>query len=227
MRDHVKVRNRLGEPCPVCGTTIRRVGVLGYDSFFCPRCQPAEGTLGGKRGDPVVKSTRQTDGPRRPRALRHRPAARVPRGRGGRGDRGGVSPGASCPACTPSSLPRLRPTSWPRSWCSPSASASTTPASTTPTGASRPCRSPSSGCSPPAGAGTRPRQAAVLLLLGAWAVRLTANCLVRWRGLGRRGLALRRVPAARAVVLARELPRVPPDADRVRVPRAACRCGRR
>jgi len=23
-----------------CGTTIRRVGVLGYDVFFCPRCQP-------------------------------------------------------------------------------------------------------------------------------------------------------------------------------------------
>jgi formamidopyrimidine-DNA glycosylase len=52
VRDHVKVRNRLGEPCPVCGTTIRRVGVLGYDSFFCPRCQPAEGTVGGKRAIP-------------------------------------------------------------------------------------------------------------------------------------------------------------------------------
>lgn len=52
VRDHLKVRNRLGEPCPVCGTTIRRVGVLGYDSFFCPRCQPAEGTVGGKRAIP-------------------------------------------------------------------------------------------------------------------------------------------------------------------------------
>lgn len=52
VRDHVKVRNRLGEPCPVCGTTIRRVGVLGYDAFFCPRCQPAEGTVGGKRAVP-------------------------------------------------------------------------------------------------------------------------------------------------------------------------------
>jgi formamidopyrimidine-DNA glycosylase len=40
-RGHMKVRNRKDEPCPVCGTTIRRVGVLGYDSFFCPRCQPA------------------------------------------------------------------------------------------------------------------------------------------------------------------------------------------
>ena len=40
MRDHLKVRNRRGEPCPACGTTIRRTGVLGYDSFFCPKCQP-------------------------------------------------------------------------------------------------------------------------------------------------------------------------------------------
>ena len=39
VREHVKVRNRKDEPCPVCGTTIRRAGVLGYDSFFCPRCQ--------------------------------------------------------------------------------------------------------------------------------------------------------------------------------------------
>ncbi|TGK26268.1 Fpg/Nei family DNA glycosylase [Leptospira yasudae] len=43
VRDHVKVRNRKNEPCPVCGTTIRRANVLGYDSFFCPNCQPAKG----------------------------------------------------------------------------------------------------------------------------------------------------------------------------------------
>jgi formamidopyrimidine-DNA glycosylase len=40
MREHLKVRNRKGSPCPVCGATIRRTGVLGYDSFFCPKCQP-------------------------------------------------------------------------------------------------------------------------------------------------------------------------------------------
>jgi formamidopyrimidine-DNA glycosylase len=40
VRDHLRVRNRRGDPCPACGTTIRRTGVLGYDSFFCPRCQP-------------------------------------------------------------------------------------------------------------------------------------------------------------------------------------------
>ncbi len=67
VRDHVKVRGRKDEPCPVCGTKIRRAGVLGYDSFFCPRCQPAP-WAGGRRaptgcgqleapkqGDPVGK----------------------------------------------------------------------------------------------------------------------------------------------------------------------------
>jgi formamidopyrimidine-DNA glycosylase len=41
VRDHVRVRGRKDEPCPVCGAKIRRVGVLGYDSFYCPTCQPA------------------------------------------------------------------------------------------------------------------------------------------------------------------------------------------
>ncbi|HET6486082.1 MAG TPA: zinc finger domain-containing protein, partial [Spirochaetia bacterium] len=41
VRDHMRVRNRKDQPCPVCGGTIRRAGVLGYDSFFCPTCQPA------------------------------------------------------------------------------------------------------------------------------------------------------------------------------------------
>ncbi|MBI5472279.1 MAG: DNA-formamidopyrimidine glycosylase [Ignavibacteriae bacterium] len=41
VRDHMKVRNRKGEPCPRCGTTIRREGVRGFDVFFCPTCQPA------------------------------------------------------------------------------------------------------------------------------------------------------------------------------------------
>ncbi len=39
VRGHLKVRNRHGQPCPVCGTPIRRAGVLGHDAFFCPRCQ--------------------------------------------------------------------------------------------------------------------------------------------------------------------------------------------
>jgi formamidopyrimidine-DNA glycosylase len=53
VRDHVKVRGRKDEPCPVCGTKIRRAGVRGYDSFFCPQCQPAPwtGGTGGARKD--------------------------------------------------------------------------------------------------------------------------------------------------------------------------------
>ena len=45
VRDHMKVRNRKGQPCPRCGTTIRREGVRGYDVFFCPSCQPASRKL--------------------------------------------------------------------------------------------------------------------------------------------------------------------------------------
>jgi formamidopyrimidine-DNA glycosylase len=40
VRGHMRVRNRAGEKCPRCGATIRRAGVLGYDAFFCPVCQP-------------------------------------------------------------------------------------------------------------------------------------------------------------------------------------------
>lgn len=43
VRDFLKVRNRAGEPCPRCGTTIRRAGVRGFDAFFCPKCQPVQG----------------------------------------------------------------------------------------------------------------------------------------------------------------------------------------
>jgi formamidopyrimidine-DNA glycosylase len=39
VRGHMKVRNRKDEPCLVCGSTIRRAGVLGYDAFYCPKCQ--------------------------------------------------------------------------------------------------------------------------------------------------------------------------------------------
>lgn len=40
VRGHMRVRNRKGQPCPICGTKIRRATVLGYDAFFCPSCQP-------------------------------------------------------------------------------------------------------------------------------------------------------------------------------------------
>jgi formamidopyrimidine-DNA glycosylase len=40
LRDFLKVRNRHHEKCPRCGGTIRRAGVHGHDTFFCPTCQP-------------------------------------------------------------------------------------------------------------------------------------------------------------------------------------------
>jgi formamidopyrimidine-DNA glycosylase len=40
VRGHMRVRNRGGEKCPRCGATIRKAGVLGFDAFFCPACQP-------------------------------------------------------------------------------------------------------------------------------------------------------------------------------------------
>jgi formamidopyrimidine-DNA glycosylase len=46
VRDFLKVRNRAGEPCPRCGTTIRAAGVHGHDAFFCPTCQLEAGRKG-------------------------------------------------------------------------------------------------------------------------------------------------------------------------------------
>jgi formamidopyrimidine-DNA glycosylase len=40
VRDFLRVRNRKGQPCPACGTTIRVEGVRGRDTFYCPTCQP-------------------------------------------------------------------------------------------------------------------------------------------------------------------------------------------
>ena len=42
VRDHMKVRNRQGQPCPRCGSKVRREGVHGHDVFFCPTCQPVK-----------------------------------------------------------------------------------------------------------------------------------------------------------------------------------------
>jgi len=38
-QDSHKVYGRGGEPCPVCGTAIRRTIVAGRSTHFCPRCQ--------------------------------------------------------------------------------------------------------------------------------------------------------------------------------------------
>jgi len=35
------VAHRLGEPCPTCGTPIKRIPLRKRGTYFCPRCQPA------------------------------------------------------------------------------------------------------------------------------------------------------------------------------------------
>jgi formamidopyrimidine-DNA glycosylase len=45
LRDFLKVRGHPGEPCPRCGSTLRKAGVHGHDAIFCPICQEdARGT---------------------------------------------------------------------------------------------------------------------------------------------------------------------------------------
>ena len=40
-QNHFRVYQRTGEPCPVCGTPIRRRVIGQRSSHFCPSCQPA------------------------------------------------------------------------------------------------------------------------------------------------------------------------------------------
>jgi formamidopyrimidine-DNA glycosylase len=39
MQDEFLVHHREGEPCPRCGTAIRRIIVSGRSTYFCPGCQ--------------------------------------------------------------------------------------------------------------------------------------------------------------------------------------------
>jgi formamidopyrimidine-DNA glycosylase len=39
-QNHFRVYQREGEPCPVCGATIRRIVVGQRGTHYCPRCQP-------------------------------------------------------------------------------------------------------------------------------------------------------------------------------------------
>jgi formamidopyrimidine-DNA glycosylase len=41
----LNVYQRTGEPCRVCGTTVRRTVVGGRGTHFCPRCQPRRGGI--------------------------------------------------------------------------------------------------------------------------------------------------------------------------------------
>jgi formamidopyrimidine-DNA glycosylase len=38
-QNHHRVYDRTGEPCPECGTPIRRMVQAQRATFFCPQCQ--------------------------------------------------------------------------------------------------------------------------------------------------------------------------------------------
>jgi formamidopyrimidine-DNA glycosylase len=40
-QDHIRVYRRTDQPCPRCGTPIRRIKVGQRSTHFCPQCQPA------------------------------------------------------------------------------------------------------------------------------------------------------------------------------------------
>lgn len=40
-QDQFLVHRREGLPCPVCGTTVKKIRCAGRGTYFCPKCQPA------------------------------------------------------------------------------------------------------------------------------------------------------------------------------------------
>jgi formamidopyrimidine-DNA glycosylase len=48
-RDVYRVHNRLGEPCPACGTPIARVDYEEHTVYYCPRCQTGGRVLKDRR----------------------------------------------------------------------------------------------------------------------------------------------------------------------------------
>lgn len=49
-QDRFAVHRREGEPCPRCGTTIRKIRAAGRGTYFCPACQPVPRRRRGGRG---------------------------------------------------------------------------------------------------------------------------------------------------------------------------------
>lgn len=50
-----RVHNRLGEPCPACGTGIEHVSFEGYEIFYCPTCQTDGRVLADRRLSKLLK----------------------------------------------------------------------------------------------------------------------------------------------------------------------------
>jgi formamidopyrimidine-DNA glycosylase len=41
MQNRFQIHLREGEPCPRCGSTVRKMRAAGRGTYFCPRCQRA------------------------------------------------------------------------------------------------------------------------------------------------------------------------------------------
>jgi len=54
-RDVYRIHNRLGEPCPQCGTTIARVDYEEHTVYYCPRCQTGGRVLKDRRLSRLLK----------------------------------------------------------------------------------------------------------------------------------------------------------------------------
>jgi formamidopyrimidine-DNA glycosylase len=53
--DHWVVHHRHGEPCPVCGDTLRRVSYESYEVTYCPTCQTGGKILADRRMSRLLK----------------------------------------------------------------------------------------------------------------------------------------------------------------------------
>ena len=38
-QDYLKVHKKEGQPCPICGTIIKRIKVGGRSTYYCEKCQ--------------------------------------------------------------------------------------------------------------------------------------------------------------------------------------------
>ena len=54
-RRHLQVHGRTGEPCPVCGDTIREVSYADSSLQYCPRCQTGGKLLADRRLSRLLK----------------------------------------------------------------------------------------------------------------------------------------------------------------------------
>jgi formamidopyrimidine-DNA glycosylase len=48
-KEHLAVHGRTGEPCPVCGDTIRQVSLATRSFQYCPSCQTGGRVLADRR----------------------------------------------------------------------------------------------------------------------------------------------------------------------------------